>query len=63
MKLKEVIKLDYKNGTKCCGVELDDDDCIIDDEEGLLIDDGDLDDCTSFIRVGRQLNGVFENEN
>ena len=35
----------YKNDAKWHGVELDDEDCIIDDEEELIIDDGDMDDC------------------
>ena len=35
-------------------VEIDDDDFIVEDEEVLLVDDGDL---------GDQLNGVFENDN
>ena len=35
----------YNNDAKWHGVELDDEDFIIDDEEELIIDDGDLDDC------------------
>jgi len=33
---------EYRNAAP---VEIDDDDCIIEDEEELIIDDGDLDDC------------------
>ena len=36
---------DYKDDSKWHGVEVDDDDYIIEDEEELLIDDGDMDDC------------------
>ena len=35
----------YNNDAKWHGVELDDEDCIIDDVEELIIDDGDMDDC------------------
>jgi hypothetical protein len=36
---------EYKEDEKWRGVELDDDDYIIDEEEELQIDDGDMDDC------------------
>jgi len=36
---------EYEDDEKWRGIELDDDDYIIEDEEELLIDDGDLDDC------------------
>jgi len=36
---------EYNEDEKWRGIEIDDDDYIIDDEEDLLIDDGDLDDC------------------
>jgi len=36
---------EYEDEEKWRGIELDDDDYIIEDEEELLIDDGDLDDC------------------
>jgi hypothetical protein len=39
----------YNNDAKWHGVELDEDDYIIDDEEDLIIDDGDADDCTPTI--------------
>ena len=35
----------YDNDAKWHGVELDDDDYIIDEDEPLIIDDGDMDDC------------------
>ena len=39
------LKDQYDNDAKWHGVELDDDDCIVDEDEELIIDDGDLDDC------------------
>jgi len=39
------LKDQYDNDAKWHGVELDDEDFIVEDEEELIIDDGDLDDC------------------
>ena len=39
------LKDQYDNDAKWHGVELDDDDYIIDEDEPLIIDDGDMDDC------------------
>ena len=36
---------EYKSDKEWHHIELDDDDCIIDEEDELIIDDGDLDDC------------------
>tara|TARA_R110000765_G_scaffold223158_2_gene327301 strand:- start:2333 stop:2497 length:165 start_codon:yes stop_codon:yes gene_type:complete len=42
-------------------VDLDEDDCVVEIEEELLIDDGEFDNCESFVRVNKQLNGVLKN--
>ena len=39
------LKDQYDNDAKWRGIELDDEDVIIEDEEELIIDDGDMDDC------------------